>query len=335
MSLLETDELYVEYKSKKGFTGREQIVRAVNGVNLDIRRGEVLSIAGESGCGKSTLAKAIMKLTDVKSGEIFFEGNNVINLKTKTQLQDFYKKIQMIFQNPYSSLNPKMKIGQILSEPLEINTNYSKKEIERIIEEKIAQVGLDKSALNLYPHEFSGGQRQRIAIARALVLEPELIIADEPVSALDVSIQAQIINLIKYLKDNFNLTFLFISHDLSVIRYISDRIAVMYLGEIVELGLTEEIFQNPKHPYTAALLSSVPQLNQENKIAQIKLNGELPSPQNLPQGCKFHTRCKYCTEICTQITPEMKEIRPNHFAACHHILEPYEDKSVERPEKGN
>lgn len=316
MSLLETDELYVEYKSKKGFTGREQIVRAVNGVNLDIRRGEVLSIAGESGCGKSTLAKAIMKLTDVKSGDIFFEGNNVINLKTKTQLQDFYKKIQMIFQNPYSSLNPKMKIGQILSEPLEINTNYSKKEIERIIEEKIAQVGLDKSALNLYPHEFSGGQRQRIAIARALVLEPELIIADEPVSALDVSIQAQIINLIKYLKDNFNLTFLFISHDLSVIRYISDRIAVMYLGEIVELGLTEEIFQNPKHPYTAALLSSVPQLNQENKIAQIKLNGELPSPQNLPQGCKFHTRCPYAMEKCKTQVPEEKIFSDFHTCKC-------------------
>lgn len=316
MSLLETDELYVEYKTKKGLTGREEIVRAVNGVNLDIRRGEVLSIAGESGCGKSTLAKAIMKLTEVKSGEIFFGGKNVITLKSKNELQDFYKKIQMIFQNPYSSLNPKMKIGQILSEPLEINTNYSKKEIERIVEEKISQVGLDKSALNLYPHEFSGGQRQRIAIARALVLEPELIIADEPVSALDVSIQAQIINLIKYLKDNFNLTFLFISHDLSVIRYISDRIAVMYLGEIVELGLTEEIFQNPKHPYTAALLSSVPQLNQENKITQIKLNGELPSPQNLPQGCKFHTRCPYAMDKCKTQVPEEKIFSDFHTCKC-------------------
>lgn len=316
MSLLETDELYVEYKTKKGFTGHEQIVRAVNGVNLDIRRGEVLSVAGESGCGKSTLAKAIMKLTDVKSGEIFFNGDNVINLKSKTELQDFYKKIQMIFQNPYSSLNPKMKIGQILSEPLEINTNYSKKEIERIVEEKIAQVGLDKSALNLYPHEFSGGQRQRIAIARALVLEPELIIADEPVSALDVSIQAQIINLIKYLKDNFNLTFLFISHDLSVIRYISDRIAVMYLGEIVELGLTEEIFQTPKHPYTVALLSSVPQLNQGNKVQQVKLNGELPSPQNLPLGCKFHTRCPYAMEKCKTNVPEEKIFSDFHTCKC-------------------
>lgn len=316
MSLLETDELYVEYTSKKGVTGREQIVRAVNGISLDIRRGEVLSVAGESGCGKSTFAKALMKLTEVKSGEIFFEGKNVINLKTKSELQDFYKKVQMIFQNPYSSLNPKMKIGQILSEPLEINTKLSKKQITEIVEEKISQVGLDKSALNLYPHEFSGGQRQRIAIARALVSEPELIIADEPVSALDVSIQAQIINLIKYLKDNFNLTFLFISHDLSVIRYISDRIAIMYLGEIVELGLTEEIFQSPKHPYTAALLSAVPQISQNNKIQQVKLNGELPSPQNLPSGCKFHTRCPYAMEKCKTQMPEEKFFSDFHTCKC-------------------
>ena len=316
MSLLETDELYVEYTSKKSVTGQEQIVRAVNGISLDIRRGEVLSVAGESGCGKSTLAKALMKLTEVKSGEIFFEGKNVINLKKKSELQDFYKKVQMIFQNPYSSLNPKMKIGQILSEPLEINTKLSKKQITEIVEEKISQVGLDKSALNLYPHEFSGGQRQRIAIARALVSEPELIIADEPVSALDVSIQAQIINLIKYLKDNFNLTFLFISHDLSVIRYISDRIAIMYLGEIVELGLTEEIFQSPKHPYTVALLSAVPQINQNNKIQQVKLNGELPSPQNLPSGCKFHTRCPYAMDKCKMQVPEEKFFSDFHTCKC-------------------
>jgi oligopeptide/dipeptide ABC transporter ATP-binding protein len=316
MSLLETDELYVEYTSKKGMTGQKQTVRAVNGVTLDIRKGEILSIAGESGCGKSTLARALMKLTDIKSGEIFFEGKNIITLKTKTEFQDFYKKVQMIFQNPYSSLNPKMKIGQILSEPLEINTKLSKKQITEIVEEKISQVGLDKSALNLYPHEFSGGQRQRIAIARALVSEPELIIADEPVSALDVSIQAQIINLIKHLKDNYNLTFLFISHDLSVIRYISDRIAIMYLGEIVELGLTKEIFQCPKHPYTAALLSAVPQINPNNKIQQVKLNGELPSPQNLPSGCKFHTRCPYAMEKCKTQEPEEKFFSDFHTCKC-------------------
>ena len=316
MSLLETEELYVEYKSKKGFSGREEIVRAVNGVNLDVRRGEILSIAGESGCGKSTLARAIMKLIEIKSGEIFFNGEKIKDIKSKLQLKNFYQKIQMIFQNPYSSLNPKMKIGQILSEPLKINTNYSKKEIENIIESKITQVGLDKSALNLYPHEFSGGQRQRIAIARALVLEPELIIADEPVSALDVSIQAQIINLIKDLKDNLNITFLFISHDLSVIRYISDRIAIMYLGEIVELGLTEEIFCHPKHPYTVALLNSVPQLNKNQQRQSLKLNGELPSPQNLPQGCKFHTRCPYAMEKCKTNMPEERFFSDFHTCKC-------------------
>ncbi len=316
MALLETEELYVEYKSKKGITGNEETVRALNGISLDVRRGEILSIAGESGCGKSTLAKAIMKLVDVKSGEILFEGKNIADFKSKKELRDFYQKIQMVFQNPYSSLNPKMKIGQILSEPLVINTKYSKKEIERIVEEKISQVGLDKSVLNLYPHEFSGGQRQRIAIARALVLEPALIVADEPVSALDVSIQAQIINLIKHLKDNYNLTFLFISHDLSVIRHISDRIAIMYLGEVVELGLTEEIFQSPKHPYTAALLSSVPQVNKNNPIAQIRLQGELPSPQYLPLGCKFHTRCPYAMEKCKTQMPEEKFFSDFHTCKC-------------------
>ena len=316
MSLLETDNLYVEYTSKKGFSRKEETIRAVNGASLDIRRGEVLSIAGESGCGKSTLAKAIMQLTDVKSGKIFFNGKDSINLKKKNELKNFYRKVQMIFQNPYSSLNPKMKIRQILAEPLEINTNYSKKEIEKIIEEKIAQVGLDKTALNLYPHEFSGGQRQRIAIAKALVPEPELIIADEPVSALDVSIQAQIINLIKDLKENFNITFLFISHDLSVIRYISDRIAIMYLGEIVELGLTEEIFCNPKHPYTRALLASIPKIGKDECSANNYMNGELPSPNNLPKGCKFHTRCPYTMEKCKIQEPDEKFFSDFHTCKC-------------------
>lgn len=316
MNLLEIKNLNVTYQTKKGLIGKIQTVHAVNNVSLDIQKGEILAIAGESGCGKSTLAKAIMKLVQSDSGEILLNGENVLNLKHNKDLKKFYQKVQMIFQNPYSSLNPKMKIGEILKEPLIINTNLKKEEITKIVEEKIEKVGLDKSALNLYPHEFSGGQRQRIAIARSLIPNPEFIIADEPVSALDVSIQAQIINLLKQLKDDFNLTFLFISHDLSVIKYLSDRIAIMYLGEVVEIGKTEEIFKNPKHPYTKALLSSVPELNPQDEKERIHLQGELPSPENLPTGCKFHTRCPYVMEICKTSTPQVKEFSDTHNCKC-------------------
>lgn len=316
MNLLEIKNLNVTYQTKKGLIGKIQTVHAVNNVSLDIQKGEILAIAGESGCGKSTLAKAIMKLVQSDSGEILLNGENVLNLKHNKDLKKFYQKVQMIFQNPYSSLNPKMKIGEILKEPLIINTNLKKEEITKIVEEKIKKVGLDKSALNLYPHEFSGGQRQRIAIARSLILNPEFIIADEPVSALDVSIQAQIINLLKQLKEDFNLTFLFISHDLSVIKYLSDRIAIMYLGEVVEIGRTEEIFKNPKHPYTKALLSSVPELNSQDEKERIHLQGELPSPENLPTGCKFHTRCPYVMEICKTSTPQVKDFSDTHNCKC-------------------
>lgn len=316
MNLLEIKNLNVTYQTKKGLIGKIQTVHAVNNVSLDIQKGEILAIAGESGCGKSTLAKAIMKLVQSDSGEILLNGENVLNLKHNKDLKKFYQKVQMIFQNPYSSLNPKMKIGEILKEPLIINTDLKKEEITKIVEEKIKKVGLDKSALNLYPHEFSGGQRQRIAIARSLILNPEFIIADEPVSALDVSIQAQIINLLKQLKEDFNLTFLFISHDLSVIKYLSDRIAIMYLGEVVEIGRTEEIFQNPKHPYTKALLSSVPELNPQDEKERIHLQGELPSPENLPTGCKFHTRCPYVMEICKTSSPQVKEFSNTHNCKC-------------------
>lgn len=316
MNLLEIKNLNVTYQTKKGLIGKIQTVHAVNNVSLDIQKGEILAIAGESGCGKSTLAKAIMKLVQSDSGEILLNGENVLNLKHNKDLKKFYQKVQMIFQNPYSSLNPKMKIGEILKEPLIINTNLKKEEITKIVEEKIKKVGLDKSALNLYPHEFSGGQRQRIAIARSLILNPEFIIADEPVSALDVSIQAQIINLLKQLKEDFNLTFLFISHDLSVIKYLSDRIAIMYLGEVVEIGRTEEIFKNPKHPYTKALLSSVPELNPQDEKERIHLQGELPSPENLPTGCKFHTRCPYVMEICKTSPPQVKEFSDTHNCKC-------------------
>lgn len=311
--ILEIKNLEVEYQSKKNVFGGVKTVHAVNKVSLSADKGEILAIAGESGCGKSTLAKAIMKLVEIKRGEVFVNNQNIIE---KSNNKDFYKSIQMIFQNPYASLNPKMKINQILREPLEINTKLSKEEINKIVLEKIHSVGLDESCLNLYPHEFSGGQRQRIAIARALVLNPPIIIADEPVSALDVSIQAQIINLLKELKKNFNLTILFISHDLSVIKYISDKIAIMYLGEIIEFGTTEEIFSNPKHPYTKALLGAAPQLNEKNSKEKISLKGELPSPENLPRGCKFHTRCPFVMEKCKTEIPQNINFSNVHFCKC-------------------
>ena len=315
-NLAEIKNLEVTYQTKKNVFGGTQTIYAVNNISLDIKKGEILAIAGESGCGKSTLAKAIMKLVNSKSGKILINGQNILTISKREDLKSFYQKVQMIFQNPYSSLNPKMKIGDILKEPLEINTSLKKEEINKIIEEKIEKVGLDKSCLNLYPHEFSGGQRQRIAIARSLILNPEFIIADEPVSALDVSIQAQIINLLKQLKEDFNLTFLFISHDLSVIKYLSDRIAIMYLGEIVEIGRTEEIFTNPKHPYTKALLSAVPELNTRENKEKIQLTGELPSPENLPQGCKFHTRCPYAMDKCKCEKPNTIEFTQTHNCKC-------------------
>lgn len=310
-NLVKIKNLVVEYQTRKGVFGKKQIIHAVNGVNLDIKKGEILAIAGESGCGKSTLAKAVLGLEPSKSGQIIFEDLNILSLDKK-ELKDFKKKSQMVFQNPYASLNPKMKIFDILKEPLEINTNYSKEEICKIVKEKIKLVGLSENCLELYPHEFSGGQRQRIAIARALMLDPEFILADEPVSALDVSIQAQIINLLKELKEKYNLTFLLITHDMSVIEYLADRVAIMYLGEIVEIGKTKDIFSAPLHPYTKALLSSVPQINKTDK--KIILKGDLPSPSDLPEGCKFHTRCPYVMEKCKTCYPEETGI--SHKVKC-------------------
>lgn len=317
-NLIEIRDLFVEYKTE-GVMNEQKKVFAVNGLSLDIKQGEIFSIAGESGCGKSTLAKAIMRLVDVKEGEISStSGENILKLG-KGDLKKFRQKTQMIFQNPYSSLNPKMKIYDILKEPLTVNReleslkNLKKQDIDKIIIDTIAQVGLDKSVLSLYPHEFSGGQRQRIAIARALILKPLFIVADEPVSALDVSIQAQIINLLKDLKEKFNLTFLFISHDLSVIKYLSDRVGIMYLGEIVEIGTSEEIFKTPKHPYTQALLSA----NPGNKIDKIILKGDLPSQSDLPKGCKFHTRCPKVMEICKTVDPSLTTFSETHCVHCH------------------
>ena len=301
-------ESKVEYETKKGFLDKKQVIHAVNGVSLEIKKGEILALAGESGCGKSTLAKTILKLEPIKSGCIIFDSCKANDIKT------FREFAQMIFQNPYSSLNPKMKIAEILSEPLEINTNYDKTKILNIVKDKIKLVGLDESVLELYPHEFSGGQRQRIAIARALMLEPELIIADEPVSALDVSIQAQVINLLKDLKEKYNLTILLITHDMSVIEYLADSVAIMYLGEIVEIGKTSDIFINPHHPYTKALLNSVPKLGGKSNKKDL-LKGDLPSPNSLPSGCKFHTRCPRTMDKCKASSPS--EIGTNHKVKCY------------------
>ena len=303
--LININNLYVEYTSNKGLLGGKQTVHAVNGVTLNIKEGEILALAGESGCGKSTLAKAMLKLEPSKSGCISFA-------EPKETEKEFRKFAQMVFQNPYASLNPKMKIFEILKEPLEINTNLKNEEIKQKVIEKIEMVGLDKSCLELYPHEFSGGQRQRIAIARALMLDPKLILADEPVSALDVSIQAQIINLIKELKEKYKLTFLLITHDMSVIKYLADRVAIMYLGEIVEIGKCKDVFNNPLHPYTKALLNAVPQINGQTKKSVLK--GDLPSPANLPEGCKFHTRCPRMMDICKTSLP--KETGANHKVKC-------------------
>lgn len=313
-SLVEVKNLYVDYKAYKGVFGGTQLIHAVNGVNLDIKKGEILAIAGESGCGKSTLAKAIMRLENPIKGEILFDNQDLLKM-SRQELKKIRKNIQMIFQNPYASLDPKMKIYDTLKEPLKINTDLSEDEIRKIIEDTACKVGLDKECLSLYPHEFSGGQRQRIAIARALVLNPKFVLADEPVSALDVSIQAQIINLLKELKENYNLTFLLITHDLSVIKYLADRVAIMYLGDIVEIGTVEDIFNNPKHPYTKALLNAVPDIENVKK-EKILLQGELPSPANLPCGCKFHTRCPYVMQKCKESIPSNIKISETHYTKC-------------------
>ena len=315
-NLLSINDLTVEYTVKQVFSQDESVVHAVNGLSLDVNEGEILAIAGESGCGKSTLAKAIMRLIDVKSGSIIFDTKDILKFENHKDLKSYYQNAQIVFQNPYSSLNPKMSVKKILAEPLEINTSLSKSEINSRIDEKIAAVGLDKSVLDMYPHEFSGGQRQRIAIARALVLNPKFIVADEPVSALDVSIQAQIVNLIRQLRNNYNITFIFISHDLSVIRYIADKVAIMYLGEIIEFGRTNEVFQNPMHPYTQALLSAVPSLNKNSLDEKVPISGELPSVSNLPNGCKFNTRCSKVMEVCKKCTPDKQFFTSTHSCKC-------------------
>ncbi len=291
-------------------------VKAVDGVDLFIKRAETLGLVGESGCGKSTLGRAILRLIDATEGEITYNGQNILEL-TKEEMRELRKKMQIIFQDPYASLNPRMTVGDIVGEPMDIFGLAKGREKEERVLELLSIVGLDVQHIRRYPHEFSGGQRQRIGIARALAVNPEIIICDEPVSALDVSVRSQVLNLMQELQQKFQLTYLFISHDLSVVKHISDRICVMYLGKIVEVSEKNELYSNPLHPYTKALLSAIPIPDPEAKRERIILEGDVPTPINPPTGCRFHTRCQYAMPICSRQEPILKDTGNEHFVACH------------------
>jgi len=317
--LLNVDHLKQYFPIKGGVLGRTvNHVKAVDDISFHIYEGETLSIVGESGCGKSTTGRAILRLDEPTSGSIHFKEKDLLSLGKK-EMRKIRKDLQVIFQDPFASLNPRQTIGQILGEALSIQNVVPKEERKARIEELLGHVGLRPEAMERYPHEFSGGQRQRVGIARALAVDPKLIICDEAVSALDVSIQAQVLNLLKSLQKKFSLTFLFISHDLGVVRHISDRVMVMYLGKIVEIADKKSIFENPQHPYTRALLSAIPVPNPVHQRERIMLTGDVPSPINPPSGCRFHTRCPFAIDICKTKAPELKISEQNHQVACHII----------------
>ena len=316
-TLLRVEDLKIYYPVAGSGFGKKEFVKAVDGVTFEVKKGEVFGIVGESGCGKSTLGRGVCKLENLTSGHVYLDGEDITEYND-LGMRSVRKKVQMVFQDPYASLNPRMSVFDIIAEPLLVHHLYQDKaDLEKKVLDLLHRVGLDDYHANRYPHEFSGGQRQRIGIARALAVEPSLIIADEPVSALDVSIQAQVLNLLNELKHDLDLTYIFVAHDLSVVEYISDRVGVMYLGNFVEVGEKEKIYSNPMHPYTQALLSAVPVPDPTAKRERILLEGSIPSAHKPPTGCKFHTRCPKCMECCKTQAPERYEVDDGHYVYCH------------------
>jgi peptide/nickel transport system ATP-binding protein len=321
-ALLSAEKLVKQFPVRSKVFGEKMLLTAVAGVDLELYPGETLGVAGESGCGKSTVARLMTALMPPTSGTIRYKGHDIATMKP-AELALFRKDVQMIFQDPFSSLNPRMRVSQILSEPLVIHGIGNEQQRRDRVAWLMERVGLSREQMSRFPHEFSGGQRQRIGIARALAVSPKVIIADEPVSALDLSIQAQIINLLQEVKAELNLSFLFITHDLSVLRHLSDRIAIMYLGRIVETGSRDQVLDAPLHPYTEVLLSAIPSIDPEKRKHRVIARGELPSPLSPPSGCPFHTRCPYAQKVCSEVVPELEEKEPGHRAACHFSREIY------------
>ena len=314
---LKVENLKKYFVIEKSLFGKPlRYLKAVDDVSFTLERGKTIGVVGESGCGKTTLGRTILKLYEPDGGKIFFEGQELTHLKKK-KMRRFRTDMQLVFQDPYSSLPPRMTVGSLIEEGVKVHKVVPKEQVHDYVMDIMKKCGLQPQYYDRYPHEFSGGQRQRICIARALAVKPKLVICDEPVSALDVSIQAQIINLLKELQNDMGLTYVFISHDLSVVKYVTDSVLVMYLGNMMEKGNTDEIFRNPLHPYTKALFSAVPVPNPDVKMHRIILEGDIPSPANPPRGCKFHTRCSQCMNLCKFVPPRYAEVKPEHFVACH------------------